>query len=218
MFKLVYVLCTIAICYINCHRRIASQYNNVRISANLLYNDSEINFVDESIPHRKLITSADHKIINLPGLMENLNHYSGHITIDSAKGSNIFYWLFESPNNSDKLPLLIWLNGGPGCSSMDGLWLEMGPLRLDSVTRKVKINPFSWHKVANLLFIDQPVGTGFSYTKNNKAYPSNDQMVNEQFYKFLIAFFNLHDNYISINANRKFTRDVFISGGDYNYC
>lgn len=170
----------------------------------------------EELDHRLLteITAEDHLVSSLPGLKEQLVHYAGHVNIDHAKGSNIFYWLFEAPQNPESLPLLIWLNGGPGCSSMDGLWLELGPLRLDPNSASVLINRHSWHNVANLLFIDQPVGTGFAYTKSKNGLASNDDMVNTQFYTFLQEFFKLHPRYINAAEGNqpRSTRPLFISG------
>jgi carboxypeptidase C (cathepsin A) len=175
-------------------------------------------FLEEVEDHRQLseVTAEKHLVSSLPGLKEELVHYAGHVNIDHAKGSNIFYWLFEAPQNSDTLPLLIWLNGGPGCSSMDGLWLELGPLRLDPNSASVLINRHSWHNVANLLFIDQPVGTGFAYTKSKNGLASNDDMVNTQFYTFLQEFFKLHPRYVNAASGSQHTssrtRPLFISG------
>jgi carboxypeptidase D len=97
---------------------------------------------------------------------------------------------------------------------MDGLWLELGPLRLDPNGASVSINRHSWHNVANLLFIDQPVGTGFAYTKAKSGLASNDDMVNTQFYKFLQEFFKLHPRYVNTvqGAAPSTTRPLFISG------
>jgi len=152
-----------------------------------------------------------HRVTSLPGLVgESLVHYAGYITVVPSKGSNIFYWLFETPKNPLNAPLLIWLNGGPGCSSMDGLFLELGPLRIEG--QNVKINQYSWHNAANIIFIDQPVGTGLSFT-NNKFYATNDEMINEQFYTFLVEFLKLHSRYMSYNANgQKISRKIFFSG------
>lgn len=166
--------------------------------------------------HRLLsdFNAENHLIQALPGLSDSMKHYAGHITVDESKNSNIFYWLFEAPNDADKLPLLVWLNGGPGCSSMDGLWLELGPLRLDQYGKVVSINKHSWHNVANLLFIDQPVGTGYSYTKSRSGYATNDYMVNVQFYKFMQEFFRLHPRYVQTQTvnGRSVSRPYFMSG------
>ncbi len=54
---------------------------------------------------------------------------------------------------------------------MDGLFLELGPLRLDGEKRdRIKLNPYSWHRSANILFVDQPVGTGLAFTTNRNGY------------------------------------------------
>lgn len=162
---------------------------------------------------RRRLADNSHLVKSLPGLDESIVHYAGHVTIDAAKSSNIFYWLFEAPANAESLPLLIWLNGGPGCSSMDGLWLELGPLRLDSNGKGVSVNPFSWHNAANLLFVDQPVGTGFAYTKSKTGYATNDDMINSHFYTFLTEFFALHPRYVSAGKDgKRVTRPFFMSG------
>ncbi len=82
------------------------------------------------------------------------------LEVDSKNNGHLFYWYFEAETKPETAPLLIWLNGGPGCSSMDGLFLELGPFRVVNDKGAVETNPYSWHKVANMLFIDQPVGTG----------------------------------------------------------
>lgn len=58
---------------------------------------------------------------------------------------------------------IFWLNGGPGCSSMDGALLETGPFRIDE-NEKVIYNNGSWHKFGDIIYVDQPAGTGFSFT------------------------------------------------------
>lgn len=95
---------------------------------------------------------------------------------------------------------------------MDGLFLELGPLRLNGMNMdKIKINPDSWHNAANLLFVDQPVGTGLSYTSRD-GYANSDEVVNLHFYNFLIQFFTLHDRYTFIKDGHKHTRPFYMSG------
>ncbi|CAM9875356.1 unnamed protein product [Chrysoparadoxa australica] len=88
---------------------------------------------------------------------------------------------------------------------MDGLWLENGPFKLTS-SSKVALNPFSWHKVANVLYVDQPVGTGMSYpsTSGARGYDSDDISVDADFHSFLLNFLALHTNYQG--------RDIYFSG------
>ena len=117
--------------------------------------------------HRQLrgaVSAESHKVVSLPGAPTlSVSQYAGLLHADGTGDSNIFYWLFESARDPLKDPILIWLNGGPGCSSMDGLFIELGPYRMNK-DRSISKNVHSWHNFANLLFIDQPVGTGLSYT------------------------------------------------------
>lgn len=93
-----------------------------------------------------------------------------------------------------------------------GLFIELGPFRLDGANMdQIKINPSSWHYAANVLFIDQPVGTGMSYTVVND-YASSDEAINIHFYKFLQKFFTLHDRYTRVVKGERVSRHFFMSG------
>eukprot|EP00639_Heterosigma_akashiwo_P022602 CAMPEP_0206411840 /NCGR_PEP_ID=MMETSP0294-20121207/33569_1 /ASSEMBLY_ACC=CAM_ASM_000327 /TAXON_ID=39354 /ORGANISM="Heterosigma akashiwo, Strain CCMP2393" /LENGTH=179 /DNA_ID=CAMNT_0053872737 /DNA_START=93 /DNA_END=628 /DNA_ORIENTATION=- len=93
---------------------------------------------------------------------------------------------------------------------MDGLFLENGPFRLNDAADTITVNQHSWHNApANVLYIDQPVGTGLSYTTTNH-YANNDQDVNQMFYTFLQNFLRLHSAYREPDGGG--TRPVYFTG------
>ncbi|MCP9257992.1 Carboxypeptidase, partial [Dirofilaria immitis] len=103
------------------------------------------------------------QIFDLPGLTYtiNFNQYSGHL--NASEGNYLHYWLVESQNDPRTDPLIIWFNGGPGCSSLVGLFVENGPFHSNRDGITLFENVFSWNKLANVLYIDSPRQVGFSY-------------------------------------------------------
>ncbi|GAP91086.1 putative serine carboxypeptidase [Rosellinia necatrix] len=106
----------------------------------------------------------------------NVKSYSGFA--DVGPDQHIFFWFFEARGGLDpaEAPLTVWINGGPGSSSMIGLFEELGPCRVDPEGR-VYDNPYSWSNASNLLFIDQPSQVGFSYSYPVDAYATDNGVV-----------------------------------------
>jgi cathepsin A (carboxypeptidase C) len=75
--------------------------------------------------------------------------------LDVGEEKHFFFWFFESRSEPDKDPLVLWLNGGPGCSSMTGLMMELGPCRVNPGGNGTTLNQASWNNQANTIFLDQ---------------------------------------------------------------
>ncbi|KAJ2651612.1 hypothetical protein IWW40_001512 [Coemansia sp. RSA 1250] len=120
-----------------------------------------------------------------PGVQQ----HSGYIDISQDK--HLFYWLFEArqPQQPKSLvPLVLWLNGGPGCSSMSGLFSGIGPCRIGSDGNSTTYNIHSWNTHAHMLFLDQPTNTGFSYGANITRTEEAAQDAVEFLHMFLTRF------------------------------
>nr|XP_043611117.1 serine carboxypeptidase-like 45 [Erigeron canadensis] len=160
--------------------------------------------VVNSIP----ISSSSDEVVNLPGQPPvNFKQFAGYITVDKTKQRFMFYYFVEAETNSSSKPLVLWLNGGPGCSSVgEGAFVEHGPFKPSgSVLLK---NEFSWNKEANMLYLESPAGVGFSYSVEKSFYTSaNDVLTAGDNLAFLENWFEKYPEYKN--------RDFYITGESY---
>ena len=159
-------------------------------------------YANRSIPFGPNITQ--YAVAGLPDVNYSLPHsWAGLIPIPGTQDNALYFWLFEAEAQAQRNKLIskflrgscrarsltmitVWLNGGPGCTSLAGLTGENGPLAFYDNSTAPAFNPNSWTQLANVLYIDQPVGTGFS-TGSTEA--TTNAQVTEDFYAWLTAFY-----------------------------
>ncbi|KAL1811964.1 hypothetical protein ACET3Z_022029 [Daucus carota] len=149
------------------------------------------------------------KVESLPGQPDGttFEQYSGYVTVDPVAGRALFYYLAQSENSSSQ-PLVLWLNGGPGCSSFgNGAMMELGPFRVNSDGETLSQNKYAWNNEANMLFLESPAGVGFSYSNTTSDYVTGDTKTAEDAYTFLINWLERFPEYQ--------TRDFYITGESY---
>ncbi|XP_041454871.1 lysosomal protective protein-like [Lytechinus variegatus] len=153
-----------------------------------------------------LAAYAPDEVTNLPGLktQPSFRHYSGYL---NASGQDrLHYWFVESQNDPANDPVVLWMNGGPGCSSMDGMLSELGPFHVNSDGQTLYMNKYSWNTVANVIFLEAPAGVGYSYNPT-KEYATDDDKVSMGNYLALQSFFKKFPEYAS--------NDFYVTGESY---
>jgi cathepsin A (carboxypeptidase C) len=128
-----------------------------------------------------------------PTICDTVKQYSGYFAINNST-KNYFYWFFESRSQPSTDPVTLWMTGGPGCSSAVALFGENGPCTVNK-DLSTSSNPYSWNTFSNLLYIDQPAGTGFSYGSFPSDYDHDEAGVSEDMFHFLQLFFSAHPEY-----------------------
>lgn len=159
--------------------------------------------------------SAQFEVHSIPGLPENSSlptSWAGRLPVPNVEDGNaLFFWLFQTEDiayDHNLISMLysghtspfflvlkltnihtVWLNGGPGCSSLAGLTMGNGPISFVDNTTKLQTNPYSWTKLGHVLYIDQPVGAGYSTA--SKPYPArNLDRITSDFHAWLHTFFS----------------------------
>ncbi|KAJ7172762.1 hypothetical protein O6H91_Y542900 [Diphasiastrum complanatum] len=165
-------------------------------------------------PVLRIVTEAadpSQMVQGLPGQPTvNFNQYAGEVTVNKEHGRALFYWFFEADHpDSSSLPLAVWFNGGPGCSSVgNGALSELGPFYTNDNATGLVLNKYSWTKVANILFLESPFGVGFSYSNTSTDYDHfSDNGAAEDVLAFLLAWFQKFPEY---NPN-----DFYLIGESY---
>ncbi|KAK1409627.1 hypothetical protein QVD17_36155 [Tagetes erecta] len=178
-----------------------------------LFPDRSVNIVEEVDGLR---SSTENKLVEkrfkFPNFVDpkgasidDLGHHAGYYKIEHSHAARMFYFFFESRGRKTD-PVVIWLTGGPGCSSELALFYENGPFKIEKNSSLVW-NEYGWDQASNLLFVDQPTGTGFSYSSDKRDIRHNEQGVSDDLYDFLQAFFKEHPEFVK--------NEFYITGESY---
>lgn len=140
---------------------------------------------------------------------ESVKNFAGYITVNGttpAVKRHLWSWTFESRNDPTTDPLVIWLTGGPGCSSLVALFAENGPYIIaDDLS--LSLNPNSWNSNATVIWIDQPVNTGYSFGDSGDLGVFSEAQVAENLYEFIQNFLAEYPQYAQL--------PFFITGESY---
>ncbi|XP_070566822.1 probable serine carboxypeptidase CPVL isoform X2 [Ptychodera flava] len=134
--------------------------------------------------------------LSVVGMLEgtSIKSYAGFFTVNKQYDSNMFFWFIPAKENPVDAPVVLWLQGGPGGSSLFGLFVENGPFVI-SKDQKLSNRKITWQNKYSMLYIDNPVGTGFSFTKDEAGYARNETAVGNDLYSALLQFFQVYYEY-----------------------
>ncbi|OAX43364.1 carboxypeptidase KEX1 [Rhizopogon vinicolor AM-OR11-026] len=162
-------------------------------------------------------SAASFYVPYLPGLHQDttnpLHIYAGHILSDPNAASagptdilaHLFFVVVKARKSADRERLMFWFNGGPGCSSFDGLMMEVGPWRIDG-EGGLKTVQGGWEEYTTMVYVDQPAGTGLSYTSTNH-YVHSLREASDQLMEFLRTFYKVFPEYEGV--------DTYLGGESY---
>jgi len=139
-------------------------------------------------------------------VFDNFGFFSGYLNIPNT-GKSLHYLFAESQSSPSTDPLIIWFNGGPGCSSMLGWSQEHGAYVMDSGTDFWRKNDYSWNNEANMLYIESPAGVGYSVCSSVKECSFTDDKSSQDNLTAVLAWFEKFPEYKS--------HDLYISGESY---
>ncbi|XP_009614133.1 serine carboxypeptidase-like 18 isoform X2 [Nicotiana tabacum] len=148
--------------------------------------------------------------------MENFlsnSKLGNYVGVGEEEKVQLYYYFVESERDPENDPLMLWLTGGPGCSGLSSFVYEIGPLTFDYANSigdfpKLELKSNSWTKVANIIFIDQPAGSGYSYAKTSEAYNFNDTLAVALTYEFLRKWLMDHPEFLK--------NPLYVSGDSYS--
>jgi cathepsin A (carboxypeptidase C) len=146
------------------------------------------------------------EIHSLPGLAvkSKFRQYSGYLNATNRR--HFHYWFVESQKDPQKDPVILWLNGGPGCSSLGGFWTENGPYRVKSDGKTLFEDPYSWNNLGNILYLESPAGVGYSYQENNDLKTDDIQTAKDNY----LALKNFFEKFPHLKNN-----SFYITGESY---
>ncbi|KAL4712861.1 hypothetical protein ACJJTC_011931 [Scirpophaga incertulas] len=175
------------------HEILTKTYMPSRRNVERVYSDVEVGtplFLTPYIEQNKLEEAREAAAVDCE-LYRGLDSYSGFLTVNKEYNSNLWFWYFPAMNRpAADTPWMIWLQGGPGVTSLFGLFSEIGPFIVNKENKLEEIM-YSWGKNHSLLFIDNPVGTGYSFTNDSRGYAKSHTDVGVDLYAGLQQFLTI---------------------------
>ncbi|KAJ7696099.1 alpha/beta-hydrolase [Mycena rosella] len=178
----------------------------------LFYTLKSTNAAPTEIP-----SAASFYVPSLPDIHQDPEHpltiFAGHLSSDpdaskvDAKTvtAHLYFVMIKNRRVADKKRIMFWFNGGPGCSSFDGLMMEVGPWRMDG-KGGFNTTEGGWEEYTTMVYVDQPAGTGFSYTSTDRYVHTLDE-ASTQFMEFVRNFYKVFPEYQHM--------DTYLGGESY---
>ncbi|XP_065287705.1 probable serine carboxypeptidase CPVL isoform X1 [Dermacentor albipictus] len=184
----------------------SSRPDNARRAASQLGDVGDPLFLTPLIEAGQLEKARNLSRVGSLGAVPDFPGYSGFLTVNKQYGNNLFFWFFPAKENPEKAPVVLWLQGGPGSSSLFGLFVEHGPYRV-AKGGVPELRGTTWAQRYSMLYIDSPVGAGFSFTQDDRGYARNEVDVGRDLHEALQQFFTLFDEYAA--------NDFYATGESY---
>ncbi|GFR42356.1 hypothetical protein Agub_g3051 [Astrephomene gubernaculifera] len=156
------------------------------------------------------------KEINFPLVSDSLSdtplidppkRIAGYFKLNRTHDARMFYFYFQSRSSPQTDPVVLWMTGGPGCSSEIAIFFENGPYSINNDTRTLSETKYGWDKHHNMIFVDQPIGTGFSYSEDSRDTVFDEEVVGNDMLDFLYEFYRAHPEVLD--------NDFFVTGESY---
>uniref|UniRef100_A0A147BDM0 Carboxypeptidase n=1 Tax=Ixodes ricinus TaxID=34613 RepID=A0A147BDM0_IXORI len=164
-------------------------------------------FITDVVKKRGAAVAKNLSKVTLPSGFPVFEAYSGYITVDEAFGSNMFFFLVKAKSDASNLPLTIWMEGGPGFSGLLAMFTKNGPVGIskDGVIC-ARLDSFIDH--THVVYLDAPVGGGFSFTNDMKNGFSKDlNDTSKDISEFFRQFLDVFSEYKTI--------DLYVGGESY---
>eukprot|EP00877_Chromochloris_zofingiensis_P010037 jgi/Chrzof1/5287/Cz15g20230.t1 len=139
-------------------------------------------------------------------LVDPPRRIAGYFKLNRTHDAHMFYFFYESRSKGAMDPVVLWMTGGPGCSSEIAIFYENGPYTLNH-NLTLSENPYGWDVNSNVIYVDQPINTGYSYSEDPRDRVSDEVTVSADMLDFLQEFFEVHPEFAD--------RDFFVTGESY---
>lgn len=134
-------------------------------------------------------------------------HIAGYFKLDRTYDASMFYFFFEQREKPQKdSPLILWMTGGPGCSSELAVFYENGPFHIKK-DLTLTPNPYGWDNAGSIIFVDQPINTGFSFSEDERDRVYDEKTVSADMLDFLLTFLDAHPEFKG--------KDFYVTGESY---